>query len=69
MLDARGLDSYRLAPSMYSNDWVIQQVTAFAWPRRLDPDAHALFLWNEDAVPAGCTLEERAREVRLVVCP
>ena len=69
MLDAHGLTTFRLAPSMYSNEWVIQQVVASAWPRRLEPDAHALFIWNEDAVPPGCTLRDRAKEVRLVACP
>lgn len=69
MLDAHGLSTYRLSPSMYGNNWLIQQVVASAWPRKLEPDAHALFIWNDDGIPAGCTLRDRATEVRLVACP
>lgn len=68
MLDRHGLATYRLSESLSSNDWVLQQIVASAWPRRFEPAASALFVGNGDAVDARCRMVEQGREVSLVSC-
>jgi hypothetical protein len=69
LLERHGLQHYRLSPAIRDNGWALQQVIATAWPKTLEPDAEALFLWDEDRMPGGCTFIDRAKEVTLVRCP
>ncbi len=65
----RAVKRYQLSDSMAANDWVLQQMVASAWPRKLEKGATARFVLNTDPVIPGCTLVDRQREVSLVYCP
>jgi len=65
----RSVDRYQLSDSIAAEDFVLQQIVASAWPRRLERDAKARFVLNTEPVAAGCEVIERRTEVSLVHCP
>lgn len=64
----RGVKRYQLSDAIAANGWVLQQMVASAWPRKLERDAKARFILNEEPVPPGCSVMDRQREVSLVYC-
>ena len=69
MLRGHGLERYQLSDSIAGDTWVMQQIVASAWPRKLEKDAKAGFVLNGEPVIPGCLLIDKQREVSLVYCP
>jgi hypothetical protein len=65
----RSVDRYQLSDSIAAQDFVLQQVVASAWPRRLERGAKAIFILNTEPVQTGCEAIDRRTEVSLVHCP
>jgi len=69
MLRGHGVQQYRVSAAIAENSWVLQQIVASGWPRKLEPDAKQAFVLNtEPAVPC-CSVIDRQQEVSLVYCP
>ena len=69
MLRGQGVKRYRLSDSIAADNWVLQQIIASAWPRKLEANANARLVLNSDPIESGCLLMERQGEVSLVYCP
>lgn len=65
----RSVDRYQLSDSIAAEDFVLQQIVASAWPRRLERGAKARFILNTEPVTAGCDVIDRQTDVALVYCP
>ena len=68
ILRKRGLPEYRISSVLASDEWTKQQIVASAWPKRLEPEAAALFLANDELIAGNCDLVERQEVVTLVYC-
>lgn len=69
MLRRHGVKQYQVSDSIASDAWVLQQIVASAWPRRLEKDARGRFFLNGEPIPPACIPVDRLREVSLVYCP
>jgi hypothetical protein len=65
----RGVGRYQISDAIAANPWVLQQIVTSAWPRRLEKDAKARFVLNDEPVMPGCTLIDQQRDISLVYCP
>jgi PA14 domain-containing protein len=68
MLARHDIQRFRISDTIAGNAWVLQQTVATAWPRRLEPNADALFVLNDEPIPSSCSLVESRTEVSLVHC-
>ena len=68
MLRGHGVERYQLSDSIAANSWVLQQIVASAWPRKLEPDAKARFVLNAEPATPSCILIDKQAEVSLVYC-
>ena len=69
LLERESLTSYRLSPGFADYPFIAQQVVASAWPRRLEPAADAVFLFDAEPVPAGCRRTAVLEGITLARCP
>ena len=69
MLRGHGVQKYRVSAAIAENSWVLQQIVASGWPRKLEPDAKPTFVLNTEPPLPGCSVIDRQREVSLVYCP
>ena len=69
MLRSHGLQEYRVSAAIAENSWVLQQIVASGWPRKLEKDAKRTFVLNTEPALPGCSVIDRQREVSLVYCP
>jgi hypothetical protein len=69
ILRGHDLQQYGVSAAIAENSWVLQQIVATGWPRRLEKDAKARFALNTEPVTPGCSVVEAQREVSLVYCP
>jgi hypothetical protein len=65
----RAVKTYQLSESLTADEWVLQQMIASVWPRKLEKGAMARFVLNTDPVVPGCTVIDKRSTVSLVYCP
>ena len=69
MLRRHAVQEYRVSAAIAENSWVLQQIVASGWPRKLELDAKRIFVLNTEPALPGCSVIDRQREVSLVYCP
>jgi fibro-slime domain-containing protein len=69
MLRDHGVERYQISNALAANAWVLQQIVASAWPRRLDTQAQARFIRIAEPLAPDCTPIDKRTVVSLVHCP
>jgi hypothetical protein len=69
LLEAHGVDRYRLSSQILDDPLISQRITEMAWPRRIDESSPYLILFlDEEKEYPGCTLIDQKKDVALEHC-
>lgn len=69
LLEAHGIERYRLSSQILGNPLISQRIPEMAWPRRIDESSPYLILFlDEQKEYPGCTLIEQKKDVALEHC-
>jgi len=68
LVQAHHLERFRLSSSLAADDWTYQQIVSSSWPSKVEPDAPAQFILNNEPLAGGCRVVQSATEVSLVHC-